>query len=238
VNLSVDTAEHPPWVHVARFAIPVVVVGALLAAKPEIVRGTFSSAESVLRVAAVIAACTLFSWLMKRVIPNPLVRSTVVAVPAALLIWVNVAPYFKDDVKIAGGFPEVTATTVTPAADAPAAAGGEQAPAPAQPVQLSTGRFVGLDGHRGSGEASIFRLPDGSHVVAFRDVSVSSVPDPVLYVVPGAGKESTDGGVRLGRFDGSRDRYEIPAGVDVKAPITVLVWCQRFAVPVAGATQA
>ncbi len=226
---------HPPWVNVARVAIPVVLVGGLVALKPEIVRATFSSVESVARVAAVIAVCTVFSRLIRRVIPNPLLRTTVVAVPAALLIWVNVAPYFKDDVKIAGTFPQAVTTSVPSPNEAPPTPTAEEAPS--APVQLTTGRFVGLDGHRGSGEASIFRLPDGSSVVAFRDASVSSVPDPVLYVVPGSGQESRAGGTRLGRFDGNRDRYEIPAGVDLTPPLTVLVWCERFAVPVAGATQ-
>lgn len=83
----------------------------------------------------------------------------------------------------------------------------------------------------------MFRQPDGSHAVAFRNLSVSSVPDPVVYLVAGAGKEAIDGGTRLGRFDARRDRYAIPAGTDLDQPFTVLIWCQRFAVPVAGATQ-
>ena len=105
-------------------------------------------------------------------------------------------------------------------------------------MQLTSGHFRGLAGHRGSGEASIFRHHDGSHVVAFRDLSVSSVPDPVLYLVPGSDQERLEGATRLGRFAAGRDRYEIPAGADLSTPLTVLIWCQRFAVPVAGATQA
>jgi len=156
----------------------VAAVAVLVALKPEIVRGTFSSAESVMRVGAVLAGWVLFSRLMRRVIPNALVRTAVVAVPAMLLLWVNVAPYFEDDVKIAGSFPESFTTTPSTAAGAAApsaAPSPSPSPAPPQPVQLTTGRFRGLDGHRGSGEASIFRQPDGSHIVAFRQLSVSSV---------------------------------------------------------------
>ena len=236
--------DPPPWVRAAGIGVPLAAVGVLAALKPEIVRGTFSSVESVLRVAAVIAGWVLFSWLMRRVIPNALVRTLVIAVPATLLLWANVAPYFEDDVKIAGSFPESSttadSTAASPGPQAPGQAGpGVTAPPPSasEPVQLSTGRFRGLDGHRGSGEASVFRQPDGSHVVAFRNLSVSSVPDPVLYLVPGRDREGLDGATRLGRFDASRDRYEIPAGVDVEGPVTVLIWCQRFSVPVAGATQ-
>lgn len=229
--------QAPPWARVAGIAIPLGAVGLLAALKPEIVRGTFSSTESVLRVAAVIAGWVLFSWLTRRLIPNAVVRAAVIAVPATLLLWLNVAPYFEDDVRIEGGFPE----SASPGPEAPEQAGPGvtfTAPHPSsQPVQLTTGRFRGLDGHRGSGEASVFRQPDGSHVVAFRNLSVSSVPDPVVYLVPGRDQERLDGATRLGRFDASRDRYEIPASADLKGPVTVLIWCQRFAVPVAGATQ-
>lgn len=238
-----DTGEErpPPWQRVAGVAIPIAALAALCAVKPEILRGTFSSAESMLRVGALLGAWVLFSWLTRRVIPNPLVRTAVVAIPALALLWWNVAPYFEDDVRIAGSFPDsfTSETTVsTPATErAPDQASPPAPPQAPQPVQLSTGRFRGLDGHRGTGEASIFRLPDGTHVVAFRDLSVQSVPDPVLYLVPGADREDTGGAVRLGRFDADRDRYEIPSGTDLDGPTTVLVWCQRFAVPVAGATQ-
>lgn len=242
---AVSNDPPPPWVRAAGIGIPLAAVAVLAALKPEIVRGTFSSAESVLRVAAVIAGWVLFSWLMRRVIPNALVRTLVIAVPATLLLWANVAPYFEDDVKIAGSFPETSTTAestaaASPGPEAPDQAGpGVAAPPPAAsgPVQLTTGQFRGLDGHRGSGEASVFRQPDGSHIVAFRNLSVSSVPDPVLYLVPGTDQQGLDGATRLGRFDASRDRYEIPGGVDVEGPVTVLIWCQRFSVPVAGATQ-
>ncbi len=234
--MAVEAPARPGWQRAAGITIPLAVVGVLAALKPEIVRGTFSSAESFLRVAAVVVGWTLVARLLRRVIPNPVARTLAVAIPGTALLWVNVAPYFEDDVRIAGSFPEAAAaTTVAPVTDA--AASGPATTAVPQPVQLTTGRFEGLDGHRGSGEAAIFRLPDGQAIVAFRDLSVSSVPDPVLYLVPGADRESKANGVRLGRFDASRDRYEIPAGTDLSGPVTVLIWCERFAVPVAGANQ-
>ena len=234
---GVDRADvRPPrWTRAAGIGFPVLAVAVLCAIKPEIVRGTFSSAQSIVRVTAVLLGWVLFSWLTRKLIPNPLVRTVVVAVPAVALLWWNVAPYFEEDVKIAGSFPE-SFTTPTTAPDAGVAPMPAES-APTAPVLLTSGRFRGLDGHRGSGEGSIFRLPDGSHVVAFRELSVSSVPDPVLYLVPGADKDDISGGIRLGRFDASKDRYEIPPDTDLKGPMTILIWCQRFAVPVAGATQ-
>lgn len=224
----------PPWARALGIGVPLAAVGILAALKPEIVRGTFSSAESMLRVGAVVAGWVVFSWLMRRVIPNPLVRTAVIAVPATVLLWMNVAPYFEDDVKVAGRFPAPVAT-----APGTAVAGSTPATAPSasRPVQLTTGRFRGLDGHRGSGEASVFRQPDGSHVVTFRNLSVSSVPDPVVYLVPGPDQEGIDGAVRLGRFEADRDSYHVPPGFGVDRPLTVMIWCQRFSVPVAGASQ-
>lgn len=233
-------ARPSPSVRALGIAVPVAVVGILVAVKPEIVRGTFSSAESMARVAAVLLGWVVFSRLMRRFIPNPIARTALIAVPAAVLLWMNVAPYFKDDVKVTGRFPE---SAVTAGGTAPVPAQGEQQAtpqpqaAPAQPVQLTTGRFRGLDGHRGSGEASVFRQPDGSHVVAFRNLSVSSVPDPVVYLVPGRDREGIEGAMRLGRFQADRDTYQIPAGSDVEGPLTVMIWCQRFSVPVAAASQ-
>lgn len=237
---GIHTSEDgpPAWQRAAGVAIPIVAVAALCAIKPEIVRGTFSSAESMLRVGALLVAWVLFSRLTRKVVPNPLVRTAVIAVPAIALLWWNVAPYFKDDVTVAGSFPEsVTTVSTAPTADAPPEPAVTTPTAPSTPVQLTTGRFRGLDGHRGSGEAAIFRQPDGARVLAFRNVSVQSVPDPVVYLVPGADREDVSGAIRLGRFDASKDRYEIPAGTNVDGPLTVMIWCQRFAVPVAGATQ-
>jgi hypothetical protein len=66
---------------------------------------------------------------------------------------------------------------------------------------------------------------------------VSSVPAPVVYLVPGAGRESP-GGVKLGGLRGNRGDLNIPvpAGTDVSGPQTILIWCEAISVPVAGAT--
>ncbi len=227
-------------IQVVYIAAPLGAAGILVALGPDLVRGAFSSPESALRVAAVAGGWVLFSRLIRRVLPNGRIRTVVKAVVATLLLWQNVAPYIKDDVKVTGGFPESLPTSGSRgSSDTGTPASGDVLPTTAaQPVQLTSGRFRGLAGHRGSGQASLFRQPDGSHVVAFVDLSVSSVPDPVLYLVPGEDQERLDGATRLGRFDPGRDRYEVPEGADLRTPLTVLIWCQRFAVPVAGATQA
>ncbi len=224
-------------VHVA---VPLGAAGILVALSPDLVRATFSSRESVLRVAVGAGGWILFSRLVRRLIPEARVRTVVKAGVAALLLWLNVGPYFRDDVKIAGSFPESLPTGggSPGSSDRRTPASGDAHPrTSAQPLQLTSRRFRGLAGHRGSGEASVFRQKDGSHVVAFRDLAVSSVPSPVVYLVPGENQERPDGAIRLGRFDPRRDSYEVPNGADLTTPLTALIWCQRFAVPVAGATQ-
>jgi hypothetical protein len=115
------------------------------------------------------------------------------------------------------------------------------APAPmAGPQRLRAGAIRGID-HRASGTAVIYRQPDGRYVVGLEDIDIQPGPDYDLYVVPGSDRKDTKGGVRLGDLRGNRGTqfYEVPASVNLEdGPWTVLVWCQTFAVPVAGSTPA
>jgi hypothetical protein len=137
----------------------------------------------------------------------------------------------------------MTTTTTTPPIQskaAPVRPEAAPAPAPAGPQRLRAGTIRGID-HRASGTAVIYRQPDGRYVVGLEDIDIQPGPDYDLYVVPGENREDTKGGVRLGDLRGNRGTqfYEVPAGVNLEdGPWTVLVWCQTFAVPVAGATPA
>jgi hypothetical protein len=142
--------------------------------------------------------------------------------------------------------PEAASTEAAPQGEPAAEAPAEPAPAepsapPAGPVQLTSGTFVGLDGHDAAGVAAVYRLDDGSHIVRFEDVDIQNTPAPVVYLVPGA--DATDPGadfVDLGPLKGEigSANYPIPDGVDLDAQWTVLVWCSTFASPIGGATQA
>jgi hypothetical protein len=102
---------------------------------------------------------------------------------------------------------------------------------------LRAGAIRGID-HRASGTAVIYRQPDGRYIVGLEDIDIQPGPDYDLYVVPGENREDTKGGVRLGDLRGNRGTqfYDVPAGINLEDPRTVLVWCQTFAVPVANAT--
>jgi hypothetical protein len=209
-------------------------VGAVIALRPEIVRGTFSSATSVLRVALLVLAWVAFSWTVRRFVQPLSLRVVVLGVAGAALLWFTVVPYFQDET-VEDELPAVAAPTATTAPAAPAEAPSPTVPS--GPVKLSAGELEGLAGHRGSGEAALYRQPDGSLLVRFEGFNVSSVPAPVVYLVPGAGRESP-GGVKLGGLRGNRGDLNIPvpAGTDVSGPQTILIWCEAFSVPVAGAT--
>ncbi len=229
-------------------AIPLAAVALVVALRPEIATGTFSSARSALKVAALIALWLGFSWLVRRYVENVAARTAIIAVVGVGVLAVTVWPYFRDK-SVDDPFPAAasastemttptTAAAVAPVdAPTPAAAATTTPPAPTGPVKLGSGQLEGLAGHRGSGEAALYRQPDGSLLVRFEGFNVSSVPAPVVYLVPGSGRESP-GGVKLGALRGNRGDLNIPvpAGTNVNGPQTILIWCETFSVPVAGAT--
>jgi hypothetical protein len=113
----------------------------------------------------------------------------------------------------------------------------------AEPVVVLQGSFVGADDfHQGSGNAVIYQLPDGSHVLRFEDFSVTNGPD--LHVIlsgsaaPATSDEVMAGYVDLGSLKGNigNQNYEIPAGTDVSQIRSVVIYCQPFQVVFAVAT--
>ncbi|MGH9157063.1 MAG: DM13 domain-containing protein [Acidimicrobiales bacterium] len=257
----------PPWRRWVGVALPLAVTAAVVTARPEIARGTFSSAGSALRVGAVVAAWLGFSWLVRRLVTHPAARAALIGVPAAVLLWTWVVPYFQDETvsealpavqlpagaadpapsapaEATSGVPTTAAPAVpttpapAPAVAAPAVAAPAVA-APAGPVKVTAGQFRGLAGHRGSGEAAIYRQPDGSHFVRLEDFDVSSGPGLVLHLVPGANRDDVGGGVKLGALKGNRgsQNFTVPPGTQLDLPLTILVWCEPFTVAIAGATQ-
>ena len=115
---------------------------------------------------------------------------------------------------------------------------GNKSPGQVSAVALSSGNFMDFDSfHRGSGEATIYRGPDGSHVLRFEDLDVTNGPDLRVILTPFANPEvprdfKVSGYIELGRLKGNRgnQNYLIPNDVDVSIYRSVIIYCKPFSV--------
>jgi hypothetical protein len=238
----------------------------LVLIEPNILEAPFQNERTLLFTVGgtVIAALAYVAMLRLRV--HPVIRVIVLIVPFVIVNYGLISPYFVDDVvdedfttsisEQVAPLPTAPVTTGTrtgeevpvqeqpPAAPEPAAPEAEQAPPPpapsAGPVLLGAGRFVGLAGHSGTGDAGIFRNADGSLVLRFENFDIENGPDLEVYLVPGPDQTSLpDGSIALGALEGNigDQNYELPAGTELApGPYTALVWCEAFSVEFVGAT--
>lgn len=172
-----------------------------------------------------------------------LIFGGIVAIPVLALAWWLGSPLFLDD-PIDEAFP-MAANAVIPedmtaeeveaemeeAARAPDTEIRDDMPEESTPTAVATGEFTGADGfHQGTGNATIYRLEDGSHVLRFEDFEVTNGPDLHVMLVPSEG--SMDDYVDLGSLKGNigDQNYEIPADVDLSTIDSVIVYCVPFSV--------
>ncbi len=109
---------------------------------------------------------------------------------------------------------------------------------PPAPVGLKQGEFTDADRfHQGSGQATIYRLPDGSHVLRLENLDVTNGPDLRVILSPSPNPESSadvkaQGYVELDKLKGNRgnQNYPIPAGFDVGPIQSVVIYCKPFKV--------
>jgi hypothetical protein len=227
----------------------------LVVLEPDILEAPLENSRTILfTVGGTIAAAVVLVVMLRFNIPA-VVRILVLGVPFAIVSWWLISPYFRDDVvdeefstSIAtqldeGNEPATPDPTVAPPdATPPDTAGSEEpvAEPPAAPVLLGAGRFVGLAGHSGSGDAGIFQNPDGSYVLRFENFDIENGPDLEVYLVPGADQTSlAPGSIHLGGLKGNvgDQTYDLPAGTNLApGPYTALVWCEAFSVEFVGAT--
>ena len=113
---------------------------------------------------------------------------------------------------------------------------GEAAEEEAPAVQVKTGEFKDADAfHQGSGQAIIYRGPDGSHLLRLENLDVTNGPRLHVYLSGHADPGSPDevrvqGYYDLGRLKGNRgnQNYPLPSDVDVSAYNSVVIYCQPF----------
>jgi len=106
------------------------------------------------------------------------------------------------------------------------------------PRAIARGQFVDADViHKGSGQATLYELPDGSHVVRFEDFRTTNGPALVVYLAkhpsPAEARHVTDGGyLRLGKLKGNvgNQNYTVPAGTNIDDYNSVVIWCELFGV--------
>ena len=107
---------------------------------------------------------------------------------------------------------------------------------PPEPVALASGSFRDADSfHRGSGTATIYLLPDGSHLLRLEDFEVTNGPDlRVLLAEPGdpmSRDELQAGGyTHLAKLKGNKgsQNYEIPADINLDEQNSVIIYCMPF----------
>jgi hypothetical protein len=208
---------------------------AFLAWKPGVARSMLGSPRAAgftLTVAAVVLGA---GWLLPRLGRGPRTTAVVQLVPVLAAFLVTVAPAFRQ-VTVDEAFPSAIgdasrSTTASP--ENP----GSGAPEPDRATLIGRAQLRGID-HRASGAALLLRRRDGSLVVRLERLDVEPGPDYQVHLVPGADRRKPSGGVHLDQLRGNRgnQNYEVPTDLRVATPVTVLVWCRAFAVPVAAST--
>lgn len=105
-------------------------------------------------------------------------------------------------------------------------------------VKLKVGDFRDADGfHRGSGQATIYRGPDGSYLLRLEEFKVTNGPDLRVVLSPNQdpgnpGEVTAPGHVELGKLKGNigNQNYEIPSDVDISSFQSVVIFCEPFKV--------
>ncbi|MFZ0543868.1 MAG: DM13 domain-containing protein [Candidatus Promineifilaceae bacterium] len=111
-----------------------------------------------------------------------------------------------------------------------------------EPVVVSQGQFMGADNfHQGSGQATIYQLPEGGHVLRFEDFDVTNGPELHVFLVKNPNPaNSADVGtdyLDLGSLKGNlgNQNYDIPERIDVSQFQSVVIYCVPFQVVFASA---
>jgi hypothetical protein len=220
---------------VRRLVVPLAGIAVLAVVEPSVLTGTARSPRALLVIAGAVALTALAGRLVGRRFGPRAAAATRLAV-VGVTLWVLLVPALRQETLDE----ELPGTTVaaggTAGIDVP---GGADAVAdgPA-PGPVTTGDLEGI-GHHATGTVTVHRLDDGTHVVRFEDVDIRGTPDPVLYLVPGHGARTREGGADLGSLKATRGTFhhEVPTDFDLDRDFSVFVWCGRFAVPIANADQ-
>jgi len=122
---------------------------------------------------------------------------------------------------VSEAFPQTTAT------EAAAAAG---------PVAVASGNFH-TNAHETKGNASIYRLADGTLTLRLTGFETSNGPDVRVYLVAADDVNDNEtvtrnGFIEVGALKGNigDQNYDVPMDIDLGRYRAVTIWCRRFAV--------
>lgn len=220
-------------------AVTMVVVGAFAVFEPSVLNSTVRSPRAIALLVLVVVGTSLMGRIVARRWGRGAGRLTAVMM-VGLAAWLLVAPAIRQTT-LDEAFPVAGTGSTAPTATVSTSADQVTTTTPGgatEPRRLTIGRLEGI-GHDASGSVSVFSLPDGSAVVRFEEVDIRGAPDPVLYLVPGPGKQTREGGTRVAALKATKGSFNhaIPASFDLDRSFTVFIWCDRFAVPIANADQ-
>ena len=105
--------------------------------------------------------------------------------------------------------------------------------APTEPVRLAAGTFSGLAGHEGTGDAVLYRLPDGSDLVRLENLDLQTPPGGLPRVGPC--QTELDGAVEPRRPEGNKATRTPCPPTSPDAVRRASKWCRAFSVEFAGA---
>jgi hypothetical protein len=203
----------------------VLLVAAVALQGANVIKSGLASWQAIVLFGGAVVVAVAVRFGVTRLTRSLLAGRLAQLVPLAVLIWVAIVPLVRE-------------TTVDEAAPTAAAtAGASASPGPAAPTELGRGTFQPLD-HSVAGSAVLLDLGGGAKAVRFENFTVQPGPDYLVYIVNGRDARRPDGGTELGGLKGTRgsQNYEVPAQAVGSGPVTVLIWCRAFAVPIANAS--
>jgi len=186
--------------------------------------------------------------------------AVVIVVPLAVLAWWLLSPLLTDTV-VEEELPFASSAVIPPGMtrseveqvmagmakidqpmneEMPAAltatGSGNAGASPESPVVLKEGNFRDADRfHKGAGRATIYRGPDGSHLLRLEEFDVTNGPDLHIILTPDPDPQSRDGVhaagyVDLGSLKGNvgNQNYPLPDDVNVSFLGSVVIYCAPF----------
>jgi Electron transfer DM13 len=172
-------------------------------------------------------------------------RATVAALAVALAVAAPVSWYLGSPPFLSSAVDEpapVVAAAPSSIATASLAASATAIPSvsvsPTPALVSRSGTFRGADDfHFGGGTARLIETAPGTFTLRLESFEVRNGPDLYVYLSPSVSGYAK-GAVELGRLKADRgnQNYAVPAGTNVTAARSVVIWCKQFSVLFATAT--